>query len=107
MLDVQMPPNCLRCAAVIRPGVVMFGEMLPQAALYHSEQEVRACDLLLAIGSSLIVFPAANFPVEAKEHGATLVIINKDPTPLDDIADLVIRASAGEVLSKAVEGISR
>lgn len=102
-LDDQLPPRCDLCSGVLRPDVVLFGEMLPGQVLDEAEQEARTCDLMVAVGSSLVVYPAANLPAQAKLCGARLVIVNLDPTPLDDIADLCIRRAAGAALPVAVD----
>ncbi len=70
----------------------------------RAREESVACDLFLAVGSSLVVYPAAGFPALAKESGATLVIVNREPTGLDDLADLVINAEIGPALDAAVNG---
>ncbi|NNE71066.1 MAG: NAD-dependent deacylase [Rhodothermales bacterium] len=98
-LDVEFPPCCTSCGGSLRPGVVFFGEMLPPGAMEESTEAASACDLFLAIGSSLVVTPASSLPVIAKEHGARLVLINNEPTALDGMADLVMREGASEVLS--------
>jgi NAD-dependent deacetylase len=72
---------------------------MPEAAMQRAEEMTMACDLFLAIGSSLVVWPAAGFPLMAKRNGAQLVILNREATELDDIADLVIRDDIGTVLS--------
>ena len=72
---------------------------MPEAAMRRAEELTQRCDLFLAIGSSLVVWPAAGFPVMAKRNGARLVILNRDETELDGIADLVIRDDIGDVLS--------
>ena len=76
-----------------------FGESLPEHALDMATLAAKKCDMFLVLGSSLVVYPAAHIPRIAKENGAILVIVNIDPTPLDDIADLVIHESASKVLS--------
>jgi len=91
------PPHCA-CGGVLKPDVVLFGESLPQEALMAADQAARRCDTFLVIGSSLVVYPAAQIPAIAKQRGAALVVVNIDPTPLDDEADLVIHGSATEVL---------
>jgi NAD-dependent deacetylase len=78
---------------------VSVGQALPEAAMQRAEEMTMACDLFLAIGSSLVVWPAAGFPLMAKRNGAQLVILNREATELDDIADLVIRDDIGTVLS--------
>jgi NAD-dependent deacetylase len=88
---------------LLKPDVVLFGESLPQEALTKAWQAAGMCDTFLVVGSSLVVYPAAQIPVLAKENSAVLVIINIDPTPLDHLADLVINQNASEVLAKILE----
>jgi len=90
------------CGAFLRPSVVLFGESLPEDAFALAEEWTAQADLFLVLGSSLAVSPANWFPQQAKSHGARLVIVNRDPTPLDGMADLVIREKPiGEVLTEA------
>lgn len=98
MLEKELPPRCEDCTNVLRPDVVFFGESLPRERLARAFSEASICDLMLAIGSSLVVYPAAHIPVLAKQAGAKLVIINMDPTPLDEIADCVLHCSASAAL---------
>ncbi len=77
---------------------------MPEAEMRRARDEAVACDLFLAVGSSLVVYPAAGFPALAKESGAALVIVNREPTGLDDLADLVINAEIGPTLDVAVNG---
>lgn len=103
MLDQnEVPPHCKSCGGVIRPNTIMFGEMLPQDVLIEAERETSECDLMLVVGSSLVVYPAANLPYSAKMSGAKLAIINMDPTPLDSLADVLIHLPSGEVLPQAI-----
>ena len=95
-------PACAFCGGVVRTATVAFGQKVPQAALKASAELALACDLFLAVGSSLVVRPAASLPVLAKRNGATLVILNREPTPLDPLADLVIRAEIGAALELLV-----
>lgn len=97
-IESQLPPHCSKCNGVLKPDVVFFGESLPSTVLDEAITETRSCDLFLVVGSSLVVQPAASLPVMAKENGASLVIVNKDPTPLDRMADLVIHDSASSIL---------
>ncbi|WP_183189636.1 SIR2 family NAD-dependent protein deacylase [Ancylobacter tetraedralis] len=96
-------PDCLDCGGPIKTATISFGQPMPRTAMVRAHELTRACDVFLAIGSSLVVWPAAGFPVEAKRHGATLVIINREPTEFDEIADLVIHADIGDVLDAAAE----
>lgn len=95
-------PVCARCGGLVKTAIVMFGEPLGQVELNDATAEAAACDLFMAIGSSLVVYPAAHLPVMAKEQGASLLILNRDPTGLDDIADLVVNDEIGPTLSAVV-----
>lgn len=98
-------PDCLDCGGPIKTATISFGQPMPAEAMARARALTRACDVFLALGSSLVVWPAAGFPVEAKRHGATLVIINREPTEIDDIADLVIHADIGDVLGRAAASL--
>lgn len=93
-------PQCMDCGGMVKSATISFGQSMPQDEMQRARRAALACDLFLAIGSSLVVHPAAAFPVIAKENGALLVILNKDPTPLDGLADLVLRADIGDVLAQ-------
>lgn len=97
-IETELPPPCRACGGMLKPKVVFFGESLPEQALADAALITAQCDLLLAIGSSLVVYPAAAFPERAKMHGAKLIIINKTPTPYDALAEVVLRESSGDVL---------
>lgn len=99
--DLDSLPRC-PCGGLIRPGVVLFGEPLPEQALNQAIAAVESCEALLVIGTSLQVYPAASLPQIALDHGARLWIINLAPTPYDTVADLVVRKKASEVLSRIV-----
>ena len=101
--ETQIPPPCPKCGGILKPAVVFFGESLPEQALREAYAEAEACDLLLAIGSSLVVYPAAHIPVRAKECGANLVVISTEPTAMDSMADIVIHDKAGTVLPEIME----
>lgn len=103
MAEKANPPPCSDCQGMIRPDVVFFGESLKTEVLRSAFEKAQQCDFILAVGSSLVVYPAADIPVQAKRAGAKLVIINKDPTPLDSVADYVLREASGEVLPKVVQ----
>lgn len=90
-------PEC-ECGGYIKTATVSFGQSMPAAAMERAEQLAHQCDLFLAIGSSLVVWPAAGFPLMAKQNGASLVIINRERTEFDDAADLVVHADIGDVL---------
>lgn len=92
-------PACPECGGRLKHATVSFGQSLPAEVLMNSNRWSREADLFLAIGSSLVVTPAADLPRFAKERGARLVVINRDPTPLDSIADATLSGSIGEVLT--------
>jgi NAD-dependent deacetylase len=91
-------PDCA-CGGFIKTATVSFGQAMPADAMARAEQLTKRCDLFLAIGSSLVVWPAAGFPLMAKHNGAALVIINREPTEFDEVADLVVRNDIGDVLA--------
>jgi NAD-dependent deacetylase len=95
-------PICDACGGIIKTATISFGQAMPVAEVREAEEETLACDLFLAIGSSLVVYPAAGFPDLAKRNGAGLVIINREPTSLDSTADLVINDEIGPTLSAVV-----
>jgi NAD-dependent deacetylase len=92
-------PRCDRCGTVLKPAVVMFGELLPAAAIDRATELARRARLLLVVGTSLEVWPVAGLPEETRRHGGKVAIVNRDPTPFDDRAALVVRGSAGETLA--------
>jgi NAD-dependent deacetylase len=92
-------PDCPRCGGYIKTATVSFGQPMPDRAMRQAQDLTLCCDLFLAIGSSLVVWPAAGFPLLAKRNGARLVVLNRDPTEFDDIADLVVRDDIGTVLA--------
>lgn len=102
MLEVEIPPVCSKCKGKLRPAVVFFGEALNSQILHSAYAEAESCDFLLVVGSSLVVYPAADIPLRAKRMGATLAIVNKETTPLDYLADYVINDEAGRVLPQVV-----
>jgi NAD-dependent deacetylase len=101
-----LPPRC-ECGGVLKPNVVLFNEPLPEEAYRRALLESGTCDLMLVVGTSLQVYPAAYLPVVAKQRGARLVIINMEPTPLDDVADVAIHAKAGEALPAIVNALKK
>jgi NAD-dependent protein deacetylase/lipoamidase len=95
-------PDCTDCDEPVKTATISFGQAMPEAAMRRATELAQHCDLFIAIGSSLVVWPAAGFPVMAKQSGAKLVIVNNEPTDQDDIADLVIRHDIGETLGPFV-----
>jgi len=94
------PPLCPRCGAIMKPGVVMFGELLPAGAMERAAELARTAGLLLVVGSALEVYPVAGLPEETLSAGGALAIVNRGPTPYDHRADLKVDAGAGDVLSR-------
>ena len=93
---------CGSCGGIIKTATISFGQAMPEQAMQRAQAAVEACDLMVVAGSSLVVYPAAGFPEYAKQLGATLVIVNREETPLDGMADLVVRGEIGPALSFAV-----
>jgi len=105
-LEQDIIPFCDHCGGIVKTATISFGQSMPEAEMARAHAASLDCDLFLAIGSSLTVYPAAGFPVLAKKNGAKLVIINHQDTELDPVADLVIQEGIGEVLSRAA-GLNR
>lgn len=94
---------CAKCGGLIKSATISFGQPMPQDQMQRAAVETELCDLFIVLGSSLTVFPAAEFPVQAKRRGARLVIVNRDPTDMDEMADLVIHEGIGDTLTAALE----
>ncbi len=99
----RLPPSCPSCGGLYKNDVVMFGEPIPRDALEECYRQTLAADLFLVIGTSAVVYPAADFPVLAKRRGAPLIEVNPEDTALTEIADVVIRAPAGAALPALVD----
>ena len=91
-------PDCPTCGGFIKTATISFGQAMPDAAMQRAQDLALSCDLFVAIGSSLVVWPAAGFPLMAKRNGALLIIVNREPTEFDEVADLVVRQDIGTVL---------
>ena len=103
-LEVEMPPRCPRCGGVfLKPTVVLFGEPLPHPAIQQAIALSRAADVMLVVGSSLVVYPAADLPLIALRSGAQLIIVNAESTPFDGQAAVVLYGKSGEILPEIVE----
>lgn len=96
------PPTCEVCGGLVKSATISFGQSMPEREMRRAQEATEACDLMIAIGSSLVVYPAAGFPVMAKRLGAKLAILNREPTEMDDIADVVVNAEIGPTLSRIV-----
>jgi NAD-dependent deacetylase len=87
---------------MVKTATISFGQAMPEVEMERAHEATSAADLFIVLGSSLVVYPAAGFPLLAKRNGARLVIINREPTEQDDLADLVINAEIGATMSRAV-----
>ena len=95
-------PLCDTCGGYVKTATISFGQAMPAAAMIRAEEETVAADLFIAVGSSLVVYPAAGFPEIAARNGTPLVILNREPTGLDPYADLVLHRQIGVTLGQAV-----
>ncbi len=102
MLAGELIPLCDSCKGLLKPATVAFGQAMPEYETRMAEERSEACDVLIAAGSSLVVYPAAQMPVLAKRNGAKLVILNLTETPHDRYADIIIREKTGETLSRVM-----
>jgi len=107
-LAVQMPPLCKSCGGNhLKPTVVLFGEPMPLPAMHEALALAQRADVMLVVGSSLVVHPAADIPLTAVRSGAHLIIVNAEPTPFDSLAEVVIYGRAGEVLPEILSLVGR
>ena len=97
------PPACRFCEGILKTATISFGQSMPEIEMERATEATLDCDLFLAIGSSLQVYPAAGFPIMAKRNGSKLVILNREETELDPIADLVVNAEIGATLAPLVQ----
>ncbi len=101
----EKAPQCDDCGGIMKPATIAFGQPMPERETREAERRASACDLFLVAGSSLVVYPAAQMPLIAKDNGAKLVIINLAPTPHDRYADIIINETTGEALSQIAEPV--
>jgi NAD-dependent deacetylase len=101
-LETGDPPVCRSCGGIVKTATISFGQQMPLAAVERAQDLALGCDLLLVLGSSLVVYPAADIPVLAKRNGAKLAIVNREPTHLDLLADLVLHDEIGPAMTEAV-----
>jgi NAD-dependent deacetylase len=97
-----VPPACSSCGGIVKSATISFGQPMPEDSMQRAFSALDGCDLFLAVGSSLVVQPAARFPLIAQRQGSKLVIVNREPTPLDDAAHMVVRGEIGPILAAAV-----
>lgn len=95
-------PCCGDCGGIVKAATISFGQAMPETEVLRAEADSLSCDLFVSIGSSLVVYPAAAFPEKARLNGATLVILNREPTPLDPLAHQVLHREIGPTLMRAV-----
>jgi NAD-dependent deacetylase len=103
----QKAPHCDDCGGLLKPATISFGQSMPEKETQEAYHRSSFCDLFIVVGSSLVVQPAASMPLVAKRSGARLVIINRDPTPYDDMADLVIHGQAGPTMARILDYVKR
>jgi len=100
------PPDCPACGGIVKTATISFGQEMPAIEMNRAHQATFVCDLFLVLGSSLVVYPAAGFPLLAKRRGAKLVILNREPTEQDELADLVLHQEIGPTMSSALRFIN-
>lgn len=100
--DNETLPQCMACGGLLKTATISFGQAMPEDAMERAHSAAGRADLMITLGSSLVVYPAAGFPIMAKRRGAKYVIINREPTDQDGIADLVINAEIGSTIGRAV-----
>jgi NAD-dependent deacetylase len=105
--DSEDLPVCQRCGGILKPDVIFFGEALPQDTLRQASLHASGCDLMIVVGSSLVVYPAAYMPQYAKQGGARIAIINLSATPLDDMADIVINHQAADTMEGILSEVKK
>jgi NAD-dependent deacetylase len=101
------PPDCSMCGGLLKSATISFGQAMPEAEMDRAEQATLGCDLFLVLGSSLVVYPAAGFPLMAKRAGAKLAIVNRDSTDLDRVADVVVHAEIGPTMTAALDELNK
>jgi NAD-dependent deacetylase len=101
----EKAPRCESCGGILKPATISFGQAMPERETEEAYRRSSLCDLFIVIGSSLVVQPAASMPVVAKRNGAKLVIINHDPTPCDDLADIILQSQAGPTMTHILRSV--
>ena len=98
-------PDCSACGGIVKTATISFGQPMPETEMTRAQKAAKACDLMLVLGSSLVVYPAAGFPLLAKRNGAKLAILNREATPQDQFADLVVNAEIGPTLRAVIDAL--
>lgn len=104
-LETNAMPRCPDCGNALKPNIILFGEQLPTLAFSAARREARRCDVMLVVGSSLEVYPAADLPILAHRSGASVILVNRDSTPIDDLAQVTIHADAVDILPKLANAL--
>jgi NAD-dependent deacetylase len=104
-LETDLLPSCPKCRHTLKPNVILFGEQLPAQAIMAARRETRLCDVMLVVGSSLEVYPAAELPLIAQRAGASLIFINLSATPIDSLAETVLHEDVIEILPQLAAAI--
>jgi len=99
------PPDCKECGGLLKTATISFGQAMPEVEMARAQDATLSCDLFVVLGSSLVVYPAAGFPRVAKRNGARLVVVNREATEQDEIADLVIHAGIGDTMRAAMAAL--
>jgi NAD-dependent deacetylase len=107
VLAGEKAPSCDDCGGILKPETISFGQAMPESKMAAAFRCARECDLCMVLGSSLVVYPAASIPMQAIENGAGLMIVNRDPTPMDQDADVLIHGSLGVTLTRIMEQVRR
>lgn len=107
LLAGEKVPSCDGCRGILKPDTISFGQAMPAAKMDASFRYSLECDLCIVLGSSLVVYPAASIPMQAVENGARLIIVNREPTPMDSVADVVIHGALGKTLTALMEQLRR
>ena len=104
-LDTSYPPDCTFCGGIVKTATISFGQAMPEKEMDLARRATLACDLMLVLGSSLVVYPAAGFPLLAKRAGARLAIVNREETDQDSNADLVLHSDIGPTMTAALTAL--
>jgi NAD-dependent deacetylase len=99
------PPNCTFCNGIVKTATISFGQTMPENEMERATRATLSCDLMLVMGSSLVVYPAAGFPLLAKRNGARLAIVNREPTEQDAFADLVLNTQIGPTMTAVLAAL--
>lgn len=104
-LERDLPPDCMRCGNHVRPDVVWFGENLPLEVIEKAWRAVERCDVMLVVGTSGVVYPAAHLPVLAQQRGAKVIDVNPECTPISELANLFLQGASGEILPQVMAAL--